>query len=138
MWDDYFRHPDALIVGIDVDIPAIKFPSRIRTIICNQNDSRGLNEMAEQYGPFDVVIDDGCHYRKETQNSFRILWPHVSAGGWYIIEDWAVGYWSDQPQYHGMVELVEELVQSAAVLGMSEARLILEIGKAMAIYRKNH
>ena len=92
--------------------------------------------MTSQYGPWDIVIDDGAHYRKETESTFTVLWPHVAVGGWYVIEDWAAGYWHDRPEYGGMVELVTELVRRAPALGMAEAQLVLEKNKALAVYRK--
>ncbi len=54
--------------------------------------------MIEKVGGFDVVIDDGGHYMKPQQESFRVLFPHVRPGGYYIIEDVATSY---QPKFGG-------------------------------------
>jgi cephalosporin hydroxylase len=136
LWDDYFKHPETRIVGADIHIPDLTFPPRIRTVACDQNDTPGLESLAMRYSPWDIVIDDGAHYRKETENAFAALWPHVAVGGWYVIEDWAAGYWRDRPEYDGMVELVTDLVRRVPDLGMAEARLVLEKNKALAVYRK--
>src|SRR6185369_9364420 len=46
-----------------------------------------LTALADQYGPFDVVIDDGSHESQHQTVSLRTLVGHVRAGGLYVIED---------------------------------------------------
>ena len=44
-----------------------------------------------------------------TRRSFELLWPLVSPGGWYVIEDWQVGL----PSYPGddsMLRAVQDLL----------------------------
>lgn len=36
---------------------------------------------------FDIIIDDGAHTYNEMTNSFIKLWPYISPGGLYVIED---------------------------------------------------
>ena len=36
---------------------------------------------------WDIIIDDGGHYKKLMEASFATLWPFVAPGGYYIIED---------------------------------------------------
>jgi len=56
--------------------------------------------MAERYGPFDVVIDDGSHVNEHVRTSFRTLFPYLRDGGVYAIEDlWTAycpGYGGDE------------------------------------------
>ena len=69
-WNDYFKHPASVILGIDLNLPQVEFGNRVQTFACNQNDSERLVSIAEKYGPFDIIIDDGSHFRKETENCF--------------------------------------------------------------------
>lgn len=41
------------------------------------------------------MIDDASHLDGPTKLSFEIIWPYVSEGGLYIIEDWAWEHWKD-------------------------------------------
>ncbi len=135
-WDDYFQHPETVIVGLDLSLPSVEFGDRIQVFECDQNDSEGLQAIAEQYGPFDIIIDDGSHFRKETENCFRELFTEVVTGGYYVIEDWAAGYWRDRPMYAGMVDLINDIVARIPELSISESRIILEKNKALAFFRK--
>ena len=44
-------------------------------------------------GPLDLVIDDASHFYGPTLASFETLFPLLTPGGLYIIEDWAWGHW---------------------------------------------
>jgi hypothetical protein len=41
----------------------------------------------------DLVIDDASHLLEETRTTFNCIFPHLRAGGVYIIEDWS---WAHQ------------------------------------------
>ena len=135
-WDNYFQHPGTVIVGLDLSLPSLEFSDRVKVFKCDQNDNKGLRTIAGEYGPFDIIIDDGSHFRKETENCFRELFAEVAIGGYYIIEDWAAGYWRDRPMYAGMVELINEIIARIPELSISESRVILEKNKALAFFRK--
>ena len=135
-WDDYFKHTETMIVGLDLKLPQVEFGDRVKVLECNQNDSECLSFIAEKYGPFDIIIDDGSHFRKETENCFQLLFPFVAVGGYYVIEDWAAGYWRDRPLYGGMVELINDIIGQIPELSICESRIILEKNKALAFFRK--
>jgi hypothetical protein len=42
----------------------------------------------------DIVLDDGSHVATHQRTSFQTLWPLLSAGGLYIIEDMHTSYWT--------------------------------------------
>ncbi len=44
--------------------------------------------------PLDMIVDDASHFLLETRASFNILFPYLSPGGCYIIEDWGWAHWS--------------------------------------------
>lgn len=45
--------------------------------------------------PIDLVVDDASHWYAQTLASFTALFPRMSAGGIYVIEDWAWAHWPD-------------------------------------------
>jgi len=84
---EYF--PQAKIWAIDIDLePAIgKIPKSVEAIRGDQSDADFLNRLATTYGNFDIIIDDGSHRVDHQRISFGALWPFVSVGGIYVIED---------------------------------------------------
>ena len=71
---------------------------RVRVFQCSQVDAPQLSALAKEHGPFDFVIDDGSHENAHQIETFRILWPFVTDGGAYIVEDVQTSYW---PSYGG-------------------------------------
>ena len=58
------------------------------------NKSRLRDLVAMEFdGPLDLVIDDASHFYGPTLASFETLFPLLTPGGLYIIEDWAWGHW---------------------------------------------
>lgn len=112
MWRTYF--PGAHIIGIDLYPKSIN-ESRITTIIADQSDVATLERIACEFGPFDIVIDDGSHIGRLTANTFDVFYPHVRLGGYYAIEDTNTSY---SEEYEGgpigtrdtAVSLVQSLV----------------------------
>lgn len=86
MWRDYL--PNAQIFACDIEPAALINEGRIRSEECDQSDPAALDRMARRLGgEFDLVIDDGSHKAAHQILSFRALWPFVSDGGAYVIED---------------------------------------------------
>ena len=86
MWKEYFPH--GAIHGVDLNPRCQEATEdRITVHLLSQDDEVGLAALAEAVGGFDLVLDDASHINALTAASFRILWPHVRAGGFYIIED---------------------------------------------------
>ena len=40
-----------------------------------------------KHAPFDIINDDGGHSHEQQLTSLLALWPHVSPGGYYLLED---------------------------------------------------
>jgi hypothetical protein len=91
MWRDYFTHPDAVIVGIDI----IEKKPIDGCIIeqADQSNPEDLHRLGDTYGPFDIVVDDGSHRPNDIMQSWVILWDYLTVGGWYCIEDLQASYW---------------------------------------------
>jgi 8-demethyl-8-(2-methoxy-alpha-L-rhamnosyl)tetracenomycin-C 3'-O-methyltransferase len=45
--------------------------------------------LIDRLGVFDLIIDDASHETAQIERSLELLWPHLSSGGWYVIEDLA-------------------------------------------------
>lgn len=100
MWKDYFGK-DALIIGIDLN-PECKLLEEERIEICigSQDDPEFLRSVSEEYGDFDIVLDDGSHMMQHQITSFECLFPRVKDGGLYLCEDLHSSY---IPGYGGML-----------------------------------
>lgn len=136
LWAEFFDHKNSSIIGIDLKIPEGQFPDNVTMYQCNQIDTNELLRIAAKHGPFDIIIDDGCHFARATENCFKSLFPQsLKIGGYYVIEDWAVGY-RNAARYAGMVELVTGIVRHAPRLAISALTLSLKPGQAYAVFRK--
>ena len=89
-------------------------------------------------GEFDIIIDDGCHFAAETENTFNALWPFAASGGVYIIEDWSAFFdHKDGAQYAGMPELIAKLMTNKTYHGIKSMRIInKENGMSYAAFWK--
>lgn len=93
MWKDYFGDK-AIIVGIDIDENCRQYADdSIHVCIGSQNDVVFLNKVWNQYGPFDIVLDDGSHFMEHQIKTFDVLFPMLRAGGVYMCEDTHTSYW---------------------------------------------
>ncbi|MFZ4499967.1 MAG: hypothetical protein ACOYMZ_00530 [Minisyncoccia bacterium] len=92
-WKEYF--PNAEIYGIDIVDCTLMDEPRIKTLIGSQNDTTFLKQVQEQYGPFDIIIDDGSHYSTDMKISLDTLFPYLKQGGLYVVEDLHCCYWPE-------------------------------------------
>ena len=93
MWKAYF--PNARICGIDIVDKSAHDEERIRTFTGSQDDEAFLERVSREAGPFDIVIDDGSHVNSHVIQSFRVLFPLLSADGIYVVEDTQTAYWAN-------------------------------------------
>jgi hypothetical protein len=86
MWERYF--PNAEIFGIDIDDCCLDSSSdRTHIYIMNQSNKEELGALCDYAGEFFIACDDGSHVAKDMIASFDVVYPYVSKGGFYIIED---------------------------------------------------
>lgn len=93
--------PSAKIVGVDLapanpwiekHLGALGLEQRI--ILHHgvaQDDEAALAAIVAEDlgGRLDVVVDDASHLYEPSRRSFELLFPYLSPGGLYVIEDWA-------------------------------------------------
>jgi cephalosporin hydroxylase len=146
LWSDFFAHPDTRVIGLDLVLPEVAgnqpADPRITLRQCDQGDTEGLRAIASLYGPFDIVIDDGSHRFAQTLNCFRRLFDSVREGGYYVIEDWGVGYLPHLHRRFGgrfgktMVTLITDIMRSIPRAPISGYQVILDANKSLAFFRK--
>ena len=79
---------DSLIIGMDIDPNCKRLEGKVanQIIIGSQVDDATLLKVSE-FGPFDIIIDDGSHIQSHMIVTFFKLFPLLSQNGIYIIED---------------------------------------------------
>ena len=114
MWKR-FLGPHARIIGIDNNSRAATYAEdQIEIRIGDQSDVGFLAAVVEEFGPPDVVLDDGSHMMPHVVASFTALYPRLSRNGVYLVEDLHTAY---QDAYAGglrragsFIELCKELI----------------------------
>lgn len=102
-WKNYFYRSQ--ILGIDINPECKKYQEEnVFVEIGSQADSVFLKDIMRQYGPFDMILDDGSHMNEHVIFSFEHLFESVKSGGVYIIEDVGTSYWSD---YGGGIDEIQ-------------------------------
>ena len=114
MWQRYFG-PLARIVGIDID-PSCRAHEQpgISVRVGDQGDPAFLQEIIEEFGVPDIVLDDGSHQMRHVNATFDLLYPKLPKNGIYMVEDLHTAYW---PGFGGglkregtFIETVKDLI----------------------------
>lgn len=96
LWRHYL-HPGSIVVGIDIDRACEQFDdpaSNVHVRIGSQANAEFLQSVVKEFGPFDVVLDDGSHVPSDMIGSFNVLFDEgLIPGGVYIVEDIHTNYW---------------------------------------------
>ena len=94
LWRRYLG-PEARITGVDIDPRCARFDREHAAVrIGSQDDPAFLRRTVQEMGGVDVVIDDGSHVARHQRVSFATLFPLLSDGGLYIVEDLHAAYWA--------------------------------------------
>lgn len=113
LWKRYFG-PRTTVVGIDIDPRCAELGGEdIHVRTGDQSDIEFLARVCEEFGPFDVVIDDGSHLPRHQILSLEHLWPAVVEGGTYLVEDLCTNYWPEYeggPGTHTFMDVTRDLV----------------------------
>jgi hypothetical protein len=92
LWTRYLG-PHAQIVGLDVRPECKAFESnRIAVRIGDQADEKFLASVVDEFGPPDVVLDDGSHIMTDLAATFGWLYPRTARDGVYMVEDLHCAY----------------------------------------------
>jgi hypothetical protein len=92
-WDQYFSR--ANVYGADRG----HYKSN-RILWCDQSNLTSIQQLAK-LRTWDVIIDDASHIPSHQLSTFLTLFPKLSAGGIYIIEEIETSYWADSSRLYG-------------------------------------
>lgn len=93
MWRRFFG-PDAVLFGVDINPGCARFDGKSASVrIGSQDDPKFLRGVVGEMGRLDIVLDDGSHVASHQRASFEALFPLLSEGGLYIIEDLHTAYY---------------------------------------------
>lgn len=131
MWKKYLG-PHAVIVGLDIDPECKQYEDDIngqcRVRIGDQGDTVFLQSVVDEFGPPDVVLDDGSHMVEDQIASFDFLYPLLRNNGTYIVEDLHTNYWED---FHGTTEI------GTGKTFIDKAKSFVDIINGYEIYRRD-
>lgn len=90
MWRDYFCD-DATVVGVDANPQCTKFDNPDRKLFVRQGFQQDVNLMrglVDEFGPFDIILDDGSHLPSYTLTTFQYMFLNgLNDNGVYLVED---------------------------------------------------
>ena len=116
LWRKYFHHPETVVVGIDIDPECVRFaaPAERRHVrIGSQADPEFLRSVVSEFGPFDLIIDDGSHHSSHMIASFNALYRDgLKDDGIYFAEDLHANYWLPwRDSRRAFLDLCKELLE---------------------------
>ena len=95
MFSEYLG-PLATVIGIDIDENCKAHESDFAHVrIGDQGDPNFLESVLNEFGPPDVVLDDGSHQMHHVRATFDHLYPMLSKNGTYMVEDMHTAYWQE-------------------------------------------
>lgn len=117
IWREYLPNAYLSILEFDGEC-ARKFRNQVDQVyVGDQSSFRVLRHIGKK-GPYDVIIDDGGHSRKQQLNSLIGLWPYVKHnGGIYVMEDMQTSFMDEYndnrvSSFDVTVNLIEYLLNS--------------------------
>lgn len=93
MWKRYF--PFGKIFSLDIYDKSPLEEDRIRIFRGSQVDKNFLDQVIDEIGEVDIIIDDGSHINEHVIQTFNLLFPKLRDGGIYVVEDTQTSYWED-------------------------------------------
>jgi len=129
MWETYF--PKAELHYVDIFFQYYEYMKelspRSHLHIFDQSNITALENLVEEVGEFDLIIDDGSHRSSDQIISFEFLFPHLKSGGIYVIEDLHTSYWQGfggegdkgrpKTSPHSITEFLKNLVDQVNYVG---------------------
>ena len=93
LWREFFG-PDAVIFGVDIDPRCAEVAGPGRQVRIGSQANPAFLRSVVEMGGVDVVLDDGSHVASHQRADFDTLFPLLSMGGLYVVEDTHSSYWA--------------------------------------------
>lgn len=109
MWRQYF--PKSQIHALDIERYGDPQLPGVTLHQVDQTDRDQLRSVGADFGPFDIIIDDGGHMMEQQQVSLGTLFSYIQPGGYYFIEDLHTSFWpfnSYEDLYGSPLDIDEE------------------------------
>lgn len=129
LWKQYLG-PYAQIVGLDILDKSRYEEDQIAVRVGDQSDPLVLQGLLDEFGPPNVVLDDGSHLMSDVRATFSFIYPRMANDGVYVVEDLHTAYW---PEYGGGLRQPSSFVEVAKNL-IDELNAESAFGAAL-IYR---
>lgn len=112
------RYPEALVVGMDIDLDSVDSVEPPAYVVDQTNDEslRDGRQILEKFGPLDLIVDDGFHDPHANVRTMLAFFCLLRPGGFYVVEDIhesLIDFWR---------LLAERLPGTSYVLDLSEQR----------------
>ena len=149
LWKEYLG-PFVQVVGIDIVDRREVEEDQIAVRVGNQGDVGFLRGVVDEFGPPDVVIDDGSHVMDDVIGTFCFLYPCMSPIGCYMVEDLHTAYWE---QYQGglkrlgtFIEFTKDLIDelnaetsvALAPTEFSRSTLSMHFYDSVVVFERGH
>lgn len=114
MWRNSLT-PESLVVGIDIDPSCQQYERPEENLfvrIGDQSSESFLSELVQEFGPFDIIVDDGSHICSHMIASFNYLFfSGLKDPGIYLVEDTHSNFWEGhRDQKYSFIDLCKDLV----------------------------
>jgi hypothetical protein len=118
MWNRLFANSE--VVGVDNKEDRVANAGLICadmdiTVVCgDQSNISFLSDLIDNFGKFDIIIDDASHISTQQITCFEYMFEHgLLDSGLYVIEDLGTSYWSDWCDGETtMIKYLQKLVDS--------------------------
>jgi hypothetical protein len=94
LWSKYFGG-GTTVVGVDcsADCLSYKYDGNVTVVIGDQASTEFWKNFKEQYGEFDIIIDDGGHTMVQQITTLDCMYPMLKNNGVFVVEDTHTSYW---------------------------------------------
>jgi len=108
------------LIGVDIKQEcADLFGEEVDIYIGSQSDAKILSKITDNYRNIDLIIDDGSHKSSDIIRTLNFLFPYLTPGGIYLVEDIFTSYWKSYGgglnKQHSFIEVTKDRIDQLFV-----------------------
>ncbi len=120
LWEEYFPQGD--VYGVDLDEKCKEFETdRTHVVVGNAVSDETYNELSNNPGKFNVIIDDASHAWGEQRFCLEKYWELLEWGGIYIVEDLGCGCYGAYSNKGYTPEIIDQVPFSVYATNIAES-----------------